>query len=231
MVMALLSQHKKRMCDIGKRMWQRGLVAGFDGNLSVRLGADRVLCTPTGVAKGFLKPGELCVINMDGERVSGGKRVTSEILLHLEIYRVRADAGAVVHAHPPHATAFACSGAVLPERVYPEADYMLGRVVRVPYRLPGNRELSVLTGSLVTPDCTSILLNNHGSVHIGRDLEEAYCYLEVLDAYCRILLMIRQIGQVRRISEGEFRELLELKVGRGGKDSRLSVLCRKKGQK
>ena len=138
------AQARKDICELGRRMWQRGFCAGNEGNLSVRLGADLVLCTPTGVSKGFMRPEMMAVVDMEGKQVAApaGKRATSEIRLHLAIYRKRADVGAVIHSHTPHATAFACAAeanraGALPMGVHPEAEVFLGRVPVVSYCTPG----------------------------------------------------------------------------------------------
>src|SRR5215204_3684253 len=104
---------KEQMCDIGRRIWQKGFCAGNEGNHSYRLSADRVLCTPTGISKGNLKPDDLCVVDMEGKQVSGKRKRTSEILMHLAIYKARPDVKCVIHSHPPHATAFAVAGVEL----------------------------------------------------------------------------------------------------------------------
>src|SRR6478672_13112785 len=105
---------KEQMCDIGRRIWQKGFCAGNEGNHSYRIGADRVLCTPTGISKGNLKPDDICTVDMEGKQVAGKRKRTSEILMHLAIYKARPDVKAVVHSHPPHATAFAVASVDLP---------------------------------------------------------------------------------------------------------------------
>jgi L-fuculose-phosphate aldolase len=199
-------------------------VAGFDGNFSARLGARSLLCTPTGISKGFMKPAQICRLDLAGTPVGKGgenNRATSEILLHLQVFAARADVGAIVHAHPPCATAFACSGLKLPEGIYPEADLMLGRVVQVPYSTPGYKELGASVVKAISRETNSVLLASHGSVHFGRTLEEAWCYLEVLEAYCGILLMIKQLGRVSLPTRKQMRALLELKNAKGIADSRI----------
>lgn len=225
-MMTSLQQLKAAICDIGRRAWQRQFVAGFDGNISVRLGKGRFLCTPTGVSKGSLVPARLCEIDDEGKLITTRARgkspaqPTSEILLHLQIFHRRPDVQAVVHAHPPHATAFACAGVPLPEGFYPEADAMLGRVVTVPYTTPGYKELGASVAAAIDDETNTVILGNHGTVHFGPTLEDAYCYLEVLDAYCRILLMLKQLGQVLPLTPGQWRDLMALKALRGMPDRR-----------
>jgi L-fuculose-phosphate aldolase len=112
---------KDLMCDIGRRIWLKGFCAGNEGNHSYRLGENRILCTPTGVSKGNLKPDDMCLVDLEGKQVGGKRRRTSEILLHLAIYKNRPDVKAVIHSHPPHATAFAVAGVDLPTCIHPEA--------------------------------------------------------------------------------------------------------------
>src|SRR5215204_6147129 len=172
---------KEQMCDIGRRIWQKGFCAGNEGNHSYRLSADRVLCTPTGISKGNLKPDDLCVVDMEGKQVSGKRKRTSEILMHLTIYKNRPDVKAVIHSHPPHATAFAVAGVDLPTCIHPEAEVFLGVVPTAKYVTPGDTRL----GESLLPyvkDSNTILLQNHGSVTFATTLEEAYYKLEIVDA-------------------------------------------------
>jgi L-fuculose-phosphate aldolase len=204
-------------------MWQRGYCAGNDGNLSLRLGPDRVLCTPTGVSKGFMTPAMICLVDLDGRTVEATPpwKRTSEVLLHLAIYRKRADVKAVIHAHPPHATAFAVAGIPLPDAVHPEADFLLGQVPLVEYIQTGKPQLGARVAEVIAPETIAVILANHGVVCLHAELAEAYHRLEVLENYCRMLFLLKQAGRVQRLSAAEFRELLELKAGYGIADARL----------
>src|SRR4051794_278790 len=211
---------KEQMCDIGRRIWQKGFCAGNEGNHSYRIGPDRVLCTPTGISKGFLKPDDICTVDMEGKQVSGKRKRTSEILMHLAIYKAREDVKAVVHSHPPHATAFAIAGVELPTCIHPEAEVFLGAVRTAKYVTPGDTRL----GESLLPyvkDSNTILLQNHGTVTFDVDLEGAYYKLEIVDAYSRILLLAKQIGSIRPLDAGEMKELLDLKVRFGLDEPRL----------
>jgi L-fuculose-phosphate aldolase len=193
-------------------MWQRGYCAGNDGNISVRLGGGRVLATPTGVSKGFMMPEMMVVVDLEGRQIGRPKyRRTSEILLHVAIYRERADIGAVLHAHIPHATAFACAGVSLPGGIYPEAEICLGTVPTVGYAKAGYAGLGEACVRKLKADTNAMLLGNHGAVTFGKTLEEAYFRLEMLEAYCQILLALKQIGRVRKLSKDELREIEEEK--------------------
>jgi len=216
---------RELMCEVGRRIWHRGLCAGNEGNHSVRLGGDRVLCTPSGVSKGFLKPDDLAVCDLRGEQLSGRRRRTSEIGLHLAIYAARPDVRAVVHSHPPHATAFAIAGTDLPLGVHPEAEVFLGPVPTAAYVTPGDARL----GESVLPhvaDSNTILLASHGVVCMDADLEQAYYRLEIVDAYAKVLLLSKQIGPPRTLDATETSELLDLKARFGQLDPRMTAAQR-----
>src|SRR3954454_13645749 len=211
---------KEQMCDIGRRIWLKGFCAGNEGNHSYRIGENRILCTPTGISKGNLKPDDICTVDLEGKQVSGKLKRTSEILLHLAIYKARADVKAVVHSHPPHATAFAIANVELPTCIHPEAEVFLGAVKTAKYVTPGDTRL----GESLLPyvkDSNTILLQNHGTVTFDVDLEGAYYKLEIVDAYARILLLAKQIGNIRPLDGAEMKELLDLKVRFGLDEPRL----------
>ena len=213
---------KEQMCDIGRRIWLKGFCAGNEGNHSYRLGPDRVLCTPTFISKGNLKPDDMCVVDMDGKQVSGKRKRTSEVLLHLTIYKEKEDVKAVIHSHPPHATAFAVAGVDLPTCIHPEAEVFLGPVKMAKYVTPGDTRL----GESIKPfikESNTILLGNHGVVCYGSDLEDAYYKLEIVDAYARILLLVKQLGSVQPLRPSEMKELMDLKKRIGLADPRLSA--------
>lgn len=211
---------KEQMCEIGRRIWLKGFCAGNEGNHSYRIGENRVLCTPTGISKGFLKPDDICVTDIDGKQIGGKRKRTSEMLLHLAIYKARPDVKAVVHSHPPHATAFAIANVDLPTCIHPEAEVFLGAVKTAKYVTPGDTRL----GESILPyvkDSNTILLQNHGTVTFDKDLEGAYYKLEIVDAYSRILILAKQIGNIRPLDAAEMKELLDLKVRFGLEEPRL----------
>ena len=131
-------QTRREIVEIGRRLWERGYVASNDGNISARLG-DRVLVTPTGLSKGFLKPEDISTIDGTGKQIAGRKKRSSEALLHLEIYKQRSDVTSVVHCHPPHATAFAVAREPIPQCVLPEVEVFLGDVPITKYETPGGQ--------------------------------------------------------------------------------------------
>jgi L-fuculose-phosphate aldolase len=211
---------KEQMCDIGRRIWLKGFCAGNEGNHSHRIGPNRFLCTPTGISKGNLKPDDLCVCDADGKQISGKRKRTSEFLLHALIYKERPDVNAVIHSHPPHATAFAVAGVEIPTCIHPEAEVFLGPVKTAKYVTPGDTRL----GESIKPflkDSNTIVLGNHGVVCFHPDLEQTYYQLEIIDAYCRILLLTKQLGSIRPLDTGEMSELIQLKAKFGLSDPRM----------
>lgn len=177
------------VCEVGRRLWQRALVAAHDGNISLRLEDSRVLTTPTGVSKGFMREEDLVIVNQAGDKVEGKTNASSELKMHLEIYRRRLEVMAVVHAHPPHGTAFALMGKSLPEGVMPEIDSLLGRTPVVPFIQPGTLEFAQAVGNAAADGANVMILTRHGVTTCGKTLEEAWFRMESLDHCCRILLM------------------------------------------
>src|SRR5215212_4928213 len=210
---------KEQMCDVGRRIWLKGFCAGNEGNHSYRIAPDRFLCTPTGISKGNLKPDDLCVVDGEGKQISGKRKRTSEILMHLAIYKARPDVTCVIHSHPPHATAFAVAGVELPTCIHPEAEVFLGAVKTAKYVTPGDTRL----GESILPyvkDANTIVLQNHGVVCFDTDLEQCYYKLEIVDAYARILILAKQVGSIRPLDGDEMKQLLDLKAKFGMFDPR-----------
>jgi len=201
---------RRELCEIGRRLYARQFAAGNDGNLSYRLSGQVILCTPTMISKGFMKPSDLCRVDLDGRLLSGRRQPTSEILMHLEIYRHDPSVGAVVHCHPPHATAFAVTRERIPSGILPEVEIFLGEVPRVEYRTPGTTDFAAAIRPYIG-QANTVLLSNHGTVSWGPTLERAWWNAEILDAYCRILLLARQMGSPVRLSAGQVRELAALR--------------------
>jgi L-fuculose-phosphate aldolase len=215
-------QLREQICEIGRRVYAKGFAAANDGNISVRLNEREVLCTPTMVSKGFLKPENLCVVDYDGKQLRGTTKRSSEILLHLAVYKNNPAIQAVVHCHPPHATAFAVAGEPIPKCVLPEVEVFLGEVPIAEYETPGTQKFADTIIPFVKK-CNTIILANHGTVTFGPDLEKAYWNSEIIDAYCRILILARQLGRVNYMSPKQSRELLELKKRLGYDDPRFSA--------
>ncbi len=207
-------QLRQQICDIGHRIWLRGYCSGNEGNISVRIGKNSVLCTPTMISKGFMKPGDLCKVDMSGKQIEGNRRRTSEILLHLEIYKAREDIKAIIHCHPPHLTAFAIARREIPLCIIPEMEIMVGHVPIAEYATPGTDELAKSILEHVDKSNT-VLLANHGVVCWSKELEMALFNLEVADSYCRTLLLAAQLGGATQIPEHQVKDLLKIKQAMG----------------
>ncbi|HVO34753.1 MAG TPA: class II aldolase/adducin family protein [Gemmatimonadales bacterium] len=186
----------RAVCEAGRRLAERGLIAGTEGNISARVG-ERVLVTPAGRAKGELAPADLVEVDLAGGTHGPGVP-SSELGLHLVVLGARPDVGAVVHAHPPAATAFAAAGLPLDDDVLPELLAQFGSVPLVPYGMPGSPEL----GERVRPFIAghdALLLANHGAVTFGTGVEQAVQRMESLEQGARILLAARLLGGARRL--------------------------------
>jgi L-fuculose-phosphate aldolase len=210
---------KEQICEIGRKVYAKGFAAANDGNISIRLNDREVLCSPTMVSKGDLKPQDLCVVDYDGKQLRGTRKRSSEILLHLAVYKNNPAVNAVVHCHPPHATAFAVAGEPIPKCVLPEVEVFLGEVPIAIYETPGTQKFADTIIPFVKK-CNTIILANHGTVTFGPDLEKAYWNSEIIDAYCRILILARQLGKVNYFTPQQTRELLDLKKRLGYDDPR-----------
>ena len=213
---------KEQICDIGRRLYAKGFAAANDGNISIRLNDREILCTPTMVSKGFLKPEDICKVDYKGKQLAGTRKRSSEILLHLAVYKNRPDVNSVVHCHPPHATAFAVAHEPIPKCVLPEVEVFLGEVPIAKYATPGDQRLPNTIVPYVK-DCNTILLANHGTVSWGPTCELAYFNTEIIDAYCRILLLAKQLGRVNYFSEHHTSELMEFKKRIGYDDPRIHI--------
>jgi L-fuculose-phosphate aldolase len=217
----MLTEHKikEQICEIGRRVYAKGFAAANDGNISYRWSEKEVLCSPTMVSKGFMKPEDICKVDLEGNQLAGTRKRSSEILLHLSVYKNRPDVKAVVHCHPPHATAFAVAGVPIPQCVLPEVEVFLGDVPTAVYDTPGTQKFA----DTIVPHLkasNTIILASHGTVTFGPDLEKAYWNSEIIDAYCRILILARQLGNVNYFTPQQTKELLELKKRLGYDDLR-----------
>lgn len=202
---------KEEICDIGRRLWQRAYVDGNGGNISYRIGENLALCTPTLVSKGFMKPEDICLVDLDGNQKAGVKKRTSEILMHLQIMKAQPKAKAVVHCHPPYATGFAVAGVKPPTCMIPEIEVFIGEVPIAPYMTPGTPELGKHIASM-TEHHNTILMANHGVVAWSNTVEDAYFKMEIVEAYCRTVLVAAQLGQPLKTFKAEhLQDLLTIK--------------------
>jgi L-fuculose-phosphate aldolase len=209
-----VAEHELRqeMVRIGRLMWERGYVAATDGNLSARLDNERLLVTATGHSKGFLSVDDLVILNLEGEPVASyrgrGQRPSSEILMHLEVYQQRPDVAAIVHAHPPVATAFSIAGVSLARCVLPEVVVSLGSIPTAEYATPGTTEVTMSIREAVR-DHDALILAHHGSLTVGETLWEAYLRLEKVEHTAQITLVAQQLGQVRTLSPQAVDQLVQ----------------------
>ncbi len=193
-----------------KWLYRLGYMPGTSGNLSVLLDRDTLLATPTGASKYLLRPDDMVAVNLEGEQLAGSRKVTSEIGMHLAIYKQREDVEAVIHSHPPVATAFACTGRPLDEMFCQEAVMTLGSVPLAGYATTGTDEVAASLTPLV-PNHDAILLANHGAVTYGRDLIDAFLKMETLEHLAQIRLAAHQLGCVRTLEEEQAARLLRAK--------------------
>ena len=211
---------KEQLCDIGRRLWGRAYVDGNGGNIAIRVGEDIALCTPTLVSKGFMKPEDMCLVDFEGNQLAGVKKRTSEILMHLQIMKRQPKAVATCHCHPPYSTGFAIAGMVPPTCMIPEYE-VFASVAVAPYRTPGTPEMGQLVADLVDKHNT-ILMANHGVVSWSHNnVEDAYFKMEILEAYCRTILVTAQLGiPAKTMSPGQLQDLLKIKQSLGIPDPR-----------
>jgi L-fuculose-phosphate aldolase len=196
--------------EVGRRLYARGYTASNDGNISVRLGGDRLLMTPKSVCKGFMTPDMMCVTDLDGRKLQGERDPSSEMLMHLEVYRQRPDVQAVVHAHPPIATGFAVAGIPLDRAVLAEVLTTLGSVPIAEYATPSTRELPEAVRKYIKAH-DGMLLANHGALTVGGDLYSAYFKMETVEHFAKISLVARLLGRENLISREEVMRLQELR--------------------
>lgn len=200
---------RQTMVEIGRRMYNRGYVAANDGNISVRLDSDRILTTPTGVSKGFMAPEKMVIVDLTGKPLSDG-RPSTELPMHLFIYRERPDVQAVVHAHPPFATGFATAGMPLDKCVLAEVIVTIGSIPLAAYGTPSTEELPNTLKPFIH-SCEAFLMANHGSVTIGRDLMDAYFKMERVEHFAKIVFIARALGGERVLPKEQVQKLYELR--------------------
>jgi len=200
-------QHRQEIVHYGRMLHERCFVAAMDGNLSVRLKDERILVTPTCLSKGAMQPADLVIVNMEGQRVSGRRNVTSEIGMHLLIYRLRPDVQAIVHAHPPTATGFAAAGIALTEPLVCEVVVGLGCIPLARYGTPGTSELTQSLEPYI-PKYDAILMSNHGVVTYGDTLEHAYMKMETVEHFAQIALVTHLLGRQQPLQAVEIEKLL-----------------------
>jgi len=204
--MATERQYRDQIVRYGRILHERGFVAATDGNLSVRLNQNRILATPTCMSKGEMRPSDLVIVNPEGRLLAGRRRVSSEIAMHLLIYRLRPDVNGIVHAHPPTATGFAAAGVPLNEPLVCEVVIGLGSIPLAKYGTPGTPELTDALAPLV-PTYDALLMSNHGVVTYGTDLSQAFMKMETVEHFARIALVTHQLGRQRPLAGADLEKL------------------------
>ncbi len=195
-------------------MYARGYVASNDGNISIRLDDNTILTTPKSVSKGFMTPDMMVVVDTDGKKIRGTRDASSELLMHLEVYKNRPDARAVVHAHPPIATGFAVAGIPLDRAVLAEVVTTLGSVPIAEYGTPSTPELPAAVRKYIKAH-DGLLLANHGALTVGSDVYAAYYKMETIEHFAKISLVTRQLGRENLLSRDEVARLQQLRGSYG----------------
>ncbi len=197
--------------EISKRIYDKGYVAATDGNISFRLDCDRIMTTASGVCKGFLTRDDLVVVGLDGKKLSGKKDPSSELLMHLEVYKQRPDVKAVIHAHPPISTGISIAGLSLSDPVVPEVVITLGEIPTAKYATTGTDEVAESIKDLIK-NHDAILLERHGSLTVGDSLESAYMKLEKVEHTAKVVSVAHGIGKVRVLSDDQLEKLKSIRI-------------------
>ncbi len=224
--MATEYEIKKQICDIGKRIYDRGMVASNDGNISVKLNDNEFLCTPTGVSKGFMTPEYICKVDANGNviQANDGFKPSSEIKMHMRVYKERPDVNSVVHAHPMYATSFAIAGIPLTEPIMPEAIIALGCVPIAEYGTPSTEEIPDAVSKYL-PYFDAVLLENHGALAFSDSLLNAYHKMESVEFYAQLLYQAKMLGGAKPLSESQVQRLYEIRRQFGLKGKHPADLC------
>lgn len=205
---------RKQLVEIGRRLYERQLIVALDGNISCRVGPNRFLTTPSGVCKGQLAPDQLVAVDKDGKKLAGTLKPSSEFGMHAAVYAVRPDVMAIVHAHPPTATAFSVAGKSLAEPILTEVVLTLGSIPTAPYATPGTPEVASSIRSLIaTYDCC--ILDHHGVVTVGRDLFEAFHRMETVEQTAKVALVAHQLGGARSLTSSQIGSLQVIRKALG----------------
>lgn len=213
-----------QIVNAGKKLAERFFVASNDGNISAKLDDNTILITPTGINKGEVVPDQIVKVDPDGNVLEGHMKVTSEIKMHLAAYRIRPDIKAIVHAHPPAATAFAITGEKIDEPlVMPEALFSLGKVGYCKYGTPSTNEVPQSIETVI-PNCDSLILSNHGAMTVGADVMQAYYRMESLELVSRVVIAAKVLGKAKPLNEEQIRKLDVVKQEHGWGSTRNQAL-------
>ncbi len=205
-----LTAIKKEIIEVGRRIYQNGFTASNDGNISARIEQDRVLITPTGVSKGFMKVDDLIIVDMNGNFIEGSGKPSSETGMHVGIYADRPDVNSVCHTHPPYATGFAVAGIPLDKMILQEVVVTLGKIPIVEYATTGTADLyKNISGYIKKYD--ALLLANHGAVTVGSDVFNAYNKMETLEHSAKIQFIAHQLGNINTLNENQVEKLMSVR--------------------
>jgi L-fuculose-phosphate aldolase len=204
-------QHREDIVRVCHLIYQKGWVAANDGNVSVRLDDNRILCTPTALSKGMVKAEDLIICDLNGNKIEGRLDRTSEIAMHNTIYDLRPDVQGVVHAHPPVATGFAAAGRALDKALLPEIVIHLGAVPLAAYGLPGTPALTAGMHSLI-PSYDAMLMENHGCVSYGADVWQAFYRMEMVEHFARVTFVAEMLGGARPLPRAEVEKLFDARA-------------------
>ncbi len=204
------SQYRNDIIEICKRVYRNGWVASNDGNISIKIGPDSVLCTPTGMSKGYLTTDQLVKVDMNGNKLEGELEASSEVKIHLDVFKNKPGINSAVHAHPPYSTAFAVAGLPLDQCIIPEIIVSLGSIPLTEYGTPSTQEIPNSIRKYLN-DHNAFLMENHGAFTIGGDVYQAYYRMESMELFAKISLLAKTLGNVNNISEENVRKIIDLR--------------------
>lgn len=208
---------RKEIIEVCYKIWLKGYVAAADGNVSSRLGEDRIIITPSGFSKGELKEEDLIITDMKGNKILGKWKTSSEIHMHLSVYNERKDVLGIVHAHPPTCIAFSIAGIELPECILPEVVVTLGKIPITEYATPGTPEGAIIVKDLIK-EYDALILDRHGTITVGTSVKDAYYKLEKVEHTAEITMKAKQLGGIRSLSKDQIDKLIEVRKSLGLKE-------------
>lgn len=202
---------KDAVVDVGKRLYERGMLVSTEGNISVRLDDTRIMVTPSCFAKWRLSPEDMVIVDVSGNHLEGKNRASSELLMHLFVYDNRPEIAACVHSHPPFATSFAVAGIPLADNILPEIILLIGNIPLTEYASPGTEAVPKSLEPHIE-SCNAFLLRNHGLLTVGRTLDEAFNHHEMVEHLARVMWLARQLGNVEAIPSKEIKRLKKMRL-------------------
>jgi len=202
---------KKAIVDVGKRLYERGMLVSTEGNISVRLDDTRIMVTPSGLTKGRLSPEDMVIVDVSGKYLEGKNRASSELLMHLFIYKNRPEITACVHSHPPFATSFSVAGIPLVDDILPEVILLIGNIPLTEYAPPGTKAVPKSLEPYIE-SCNAFLLRNHGLLTVGRTLDEAFNHHEIVEHFAHVMWLAHQLGNVEAIPSEEIKRLKKMRL-------------------